>query len=144
MLTSVTITDTGNESFSRTILSALTVSTCRAYVTETIAISSSPIVYHPGLKLHAQDVYLSNTGSTAVAGPLFLILEDLPAGVSLVNKSGATACFAPIGSRYVVALPERSSLAPNTTVVVRLGFRGPSGSAISYTPLVAGSLGGAP
>jgi hypothetical protein len=144
VLTSVTITDTGNESFSRTILSALTVSTCRAYVTETIAISSSPIVYHPGLKLYAQDVYLSDTGSRAVAGPLFLILEDLPAGVSLVNKSGATACFAPIGSRYVVALPERSLLAPNTTVVVRLGFSDLSGAAISYTPLTAGSLGGAP
>jgi hypothetical protein len=148
VLTSVTITDTGNQGQgtdgSRAILSALTVSTCRAYVTETIAISSSKIVYDPSLKLYFQDVSLSNTGSTAVPGPLFLILEDLPAGVTLVNKSGATACFAPIGSRYVEALPERSSLAPNTTVVVGLGFSDPSGAAISYTPLVAGSLGGAP
>jgi hypothetical protein len=148
VLNSVTITDTGNEGQgtdgSRAILSALTVSTCRAYVTETIAISSSKIVYDPSLKLYFQDVSLSNTGSTAVPGPLFLILEDLPAGVTLVNKSGATACFAPIGSRYVEALPERSSLAPNTTVVVGLGFSDPSGAAISYTPLVAGSLGGAP
>ena len=55
VLNSVTITDTGNEGQgtdgSRAILSALTVSTCRAYVTETIAISSSKIVYDPSLKL---------------------------------------------------------------------------------------------
>jgi hypothetical protein len=91
-----------------------------------------------------QGVTLTNTGTTAVKGPLFLILEDLPAGVTLANRSGATACFAPIGSRYVEAFPEGSSLAPNTTVIVRLGFSDPSGAAISYTPLVAGSLGGLP
>jgi len=143
-LIDVTITDTGNEVFSRAIFSALTVSTCRAYVTETIGISSSEIVYDADLKLYFQEVTLSITGSTAVAGPLFFILEDLPAGVSLANKSGATACFAPIGSRYVEALPEGSALAPDTSVVVKLGFSDPSGAAISYTPLVTGSLGGAP
>src|ERR1035441_1505932 len=146
VLTSVTITDTGNEGqgTNRAVFSAITVSTCHAYVTETITISSSKIVYDPALKLYLQEVYLGNTGPTALAGPLFFILEDLPAGVRLANKSGATACFAPIGSRYVEALPEGSSLAPNTSVVVRLGFSDPSGAAISYTPLVAGSLGGAP
>ena len=72
------------------------------------------------------------------------ILEDLPAAVSLANKSAATVCFAPIGSRYVEALPAGSSLAPDTSVIVKLAFSDPSGAAISYTPLVAGSLGGAP
>jgi hypothetical protein len=144
VLTSVTITDTGNDYFSRAIFSSLTVSTCQAYVTETIAISSSKIVYDKGLKLYLQEVTLTNTGTTAVNGPLFFILEDLPSGVTLVNKSAATACFAPIGSRYVVALPEGSALAPNTTVAVRLGFSDLSGAAITYTPLAAGSLGGTP
>ena len=144
VLTSVTITDTGSYDLSRAIFSALTVSTCRAYVAEGITISSSTIFYDPSLKLYLQEVKLSNIGSTAVAGPLFFILEGLPAGVRLANKSAATACFSPIGSRYVEAVPIGSSLAPNTSVVVRLGFSDPSGAAISYTPLVAGSLGGAP
>jgi hypothetical protein len=146
VLTSVTITDAGNEGQgnSRAVFSALTVSTCHAYVTETIGISGSQIVYDPALKLYVQEVTLSNTGTTAVAGPLFFILEDLPAAVSLANKSAATACFAPIGSRYVEALPAASSLAPGTSVIVKLAFSDPSGAAISYTPLVAGSLGGAP
>jgi hypothetical protein len=148
VLNSVTITDTGHEGTgtdgSRAVFAAITVSTCRAYLTEGITISSSKIVYDTRLKLYLQDVFLTNTKTTAAAGPLFLILQDLAAGVSLANKSGATECFAPIGSRYVVAFPEGSLLAPNTSAFVRLGFSDPSGAAISYTPLVAGSLGGAP
>jgi hypothetical protein len=148
ILTSVTITDTGNEGSgtngSRAVLAALTVSTCHAYVAEGIALSSSAIVYDPTLKIYAQEITLENTGTAAVAGPLFFILEDVPSGVALLNKSGATACFAPLGSRYILALPEGSSLAPNTSVVLGLYFSDPSGTAISYTPLTAGSLGGLP
>ena len=144
VLTSVTITDTGSYDLSRAMFSALTVSTCRAYVAEGITISSSKIVYDPSKSIYLQEVALTNAGTTAVSGPLFFILEDLPSGVTLVNKSAATACFAPVGSRFVEALPEGSSLAPNTTVIVKLGFSDPSGAAITYTPLVAGSLGGAP
>jgi hypothetical protein len=144
VLTSVTITDTGSYDLSRAMFSALTVSTCRAYVAEGITIFSSKIVYDPSKSIYLQEVSLTNAGTTAVRGPLFFILEDLPSGVTLVNKSAATACFAPVGSRFVEALPEGSSLAPNTTVIVKLGFSDPSGAAITYTPLVAGSLGGAP
>jgi hypothetical protein len=144
VLTKVTITDTGASEFSRAVVSAITVSTCRAYVTETVSFSGSQIVYDPKLQLYAQQVVISNVGATAVAGPLFYILENLPAEVRLANNSAATACFAPIGSPYVEALPAGSSLAPGTSVVVKFGFRDPSGAAISYTPLVTGSLGGTP
>jgi hypothetical protein len=147
-LNSVTITDTGSEgngtNGSRAVLAALTVSTCRTYLTETITSTSSQIVYEPSVKLYVQEVALKNTGTTSVAGPLFFVLEDLPAGVTLFNKSGATACVAPLGSRYVVPLPAGSNLAPNTEVVFRLWFSDPSGAGITYTPLTAGSLGGAP
>jgi hypothetical protein len=144
VLTSVTITDSGNEDLSRAAFAGLTVSTCRAYVAAEITSSSGKIVYDPRKSIYLQDVTLTNAGTTAVDGPLFFILEDLPFGVTLVNKSGATGCFAPIGSRYVVALPEGSTLAPNTTVLVLMAFSDPSGAAITYTPLVAGSLGGLP
>ncbi|HXM44902.1 MAG TPA: hypothetical protein VN924_26935 [Bryobacteraceae bacterium] len=144
VLTSVTITDAGASEYSRGVFSGITVSTCQAYVTETIALVSSKIVYDPSLQVYFQEVTLTNTGTAAVTGPLFFILEDLPAAVTLANKSAATACFAPIGSRFVEALPEGSNLAPNTSVIVKLGFSDPSGAAISYSPLVAGSLGGTP
>ncbi|HUE05780.1 MAG TPA: hypothetical protein VMR62_39930 [Bryobacteraceae bacterium] len=144
VLTSVIITDTGSYDLSRAMLSALTVSTCSAYVAEGITISSSKIFYDPTNRIYRQNVALTNAGTMAVNGPLFFILQDLPSAVTLVNKWEATACFAPIGSRYTVPLPEGSALAPNTTVVVKLAFSDPSGATISYTPLVAGSLGGTP
>jgi hypothetical protein len=129
---------------SRAVLAALTVSTCRAYLAEGIKITSSPIVYYPGLKAYAQGVSLTNTLATAVNGPLFFILEDLPAGVTLVNRSEPAECLAPADSRYVVPLPAGSSLAPNTSTVFGLYFSDPSGAAITYTPMTAASLGGRP
>jgi hypothetical protein len=142
----VTITDTGNEGNgnSRAMLAALTVSTCQSYVVPGLTYSSSPIVYFPDSKLYAQDVYLTNNNIGAVPGPVDLILEDLPAGVRLETESRSTACYAPIGSPYVTALPKGSTLAPNTTLVVRLEFKDPSGSAISYTPLTVSGIFGQP
>jgi hypothetical protein len=138
-LASVTITDTGNEgegtNGSRAVLAALTVSTCDAYVSEGITFSSGPIVYYPDLKLYVQHLEVTNGRTTALAGPLFLILENLPAGVSVVNGSAPSTCFAPIGSPTLVALPRGSSLAPNTSLNATLVFRDPSGTAITYTPL---------
>jgi hypothetical protein len=144
VLTSVIITDTGSYDLSRAMLSALTVSTCSAHVAEGITISSSKIFYDPTNRMYRQNVALTNAGTAGVNGPLFFVLQDLPSAVTLVNKWEATACFAPIGSRYTVPLPEGSALAPNTTVVVKLAFSDPSGATISYTPLVAASLGGTP
>jgi hypothetical protein len=147
-LTSVTITDTGNEgngtNGSRAILAALTVDTCESYVTEGLTLSTGPIIYHPDLGLYAQDVGLKNEGATAIAGPIRLILGGLPAAAGLVNESRPTACYTPIGSPYLGVLPSGNSLAPNTTGVVHLGFSDPTGTAITYTPLAVGGPGDAP
>ena len=147
-LDSVTITDTGSEGNgtdgSRAVFAAITVSTCQSYVIPGVSVSSSAIVYLPDLHLYAQEVTLTNDNATAVTGPLDLILENLPAAVHLENESSPTACFDPIGSPYVVALPKGSSLAPNTKVVVHLGFRDISGAAITYTPLTVSSRLGSP
>jgi hypothetical protein len=138
-LASITIIDTGNEgegtNGSRAVLAAVTVSTCDAYVAEGITVSGGPIVYYPGPKLYVQHLDVTNGRTTALAGPLFLILENLPAGVSVANESTPSKCFAPIGSPTVVALPIGSSLAPNTSLDATLVFRDPSGTAITYTPL---------
>jgi hypothetical protein len=138
-LASVTITYTGNAgngtNGSRAVLAAGTVSTCGTYTAEGITVSSGPIVYDPGPRLYVQQLDVTNGGTTAIAGPLFLILENLPDGVSVVNRSTPSTCFAPIGSPTLVALPKDSSLAPNTSLNTTLVFRDPSGTAITYTPL---------
>jgi len=144
VLSSVTITDTGNEGFSRAIFSGLTVSTCESYVAANIHVTPGKILYHPRENIYTQRVTLTNAGTQAVNGPLFLVLEDLPAGVELVHQAGQTHCWAPIGSPYVFVLPEGSSLAPGTTAVILVGYRDPSGAAISYMPLAIVSQGATP
>jgi hypothetical protein len=148
VLTSVTITDTGNEgngtNGSRAVFSALTVSTCQAYVTKFLTLSTSPFLYHPHAQLYTQDITLSNNSAAPILGPVYLILEDLSAGVNLVNESKPTACYAPIGSPYLLVLPKGSTLAPDASVVVHLAFSDPSGAAITYTPLTVNGLAGTP
>jgi len=147
-LTSVTITDTGNEgngtNGSRAVLAAVTVSTCHAYPAEGLTISSGPIIYDPRLNVYGQKVSLKNVGTTAIAGPLFFILQDLAAGVSLVGKAGETGCIERVGSPYLVPLAAGESLAPNTSVDFRLVYSDPSAAEITYKSLTAVSLGGRP
>lgn len=122
-LESVTITDSGNIGLSRAVLAGLTVSACQGDVAVRISVSADRIIYHTGSKLYTQKVLLANTDKTsALDGPLFLVLEDLSAGVSLVNSSDATSCFATVGSPFIVVLPKGSALAPNTTAVIRLSL----------------------
>lgn len=89
------------------MFTALTVSTCPVIATENLTLS----------RIYLQRITLANRGATAVSGPVYLVLEDLPEG---------------------------SNLAPNTTLFLYLKLSGPSGAAITYTPLLASSLAGTP
>jgi hypothetical protein len=143
-LTSVTLTDTGNEVFSRAILAALTVGTCGALPTENLAIAPKGIVFHQGTGDYSQIVGFTNQGTSAIEGPVYLIVEDLPAGVTILNKSDATMCYSPLGSPYIEVLPKGASMAPQTTAYVKLQFSDPSGMPIAYTPLTVNGSGGTP
>lgn len=148
-LTSITITDTGNEgngtNGSRAVVAAFTVSTCHAYATETISTSAGAIIYDQTANIDLQRIQLKNVGAAPLAGPLFFILEDLTPGVTVLDESGgSTSCFAPLGSRYIVALPIGSALAPGTTLERWLEFNDPANAAITYTPLVVSGVGGRP
>ena len=137
-LTSITITDTGNEGSgvngSRTVLAAVTVSTCATAVAEGITMATGPIVYHAGAQVYVQHLYVTNHLTTPIPGPVFVILENLP-DVTVLNKFVRSACIAPLGSPTVLVLPKGSSLAAGTTLDFPLLFQDPSGTPITYTPL---------
>lgn len=79
-----------------------------------------------------QTVTLTNTGSSAVMGPVYLALGDLSANTTLSNASGMTSHVAPMGSPYVVA--SNTSIAPGAFVTVVLEFTPPSSGSVTYTP----------
>lgn len=85
----------------------------------------------------AQQVQVTNSGQEPVAAPLWLALDNLSAGVTLLNAGGTTAVLAPLGSPLVnVPLGDDGVLRPHETQTVRLEFLDPADAAVSYTSRV--------
>lgn len=78
-------------------------------------------------------VRIQNTGSVAVPGPLYLVLDNLSSNATLVNAAGTTAVLAPLGSPYVLVNLDGNSLAPGDSAVAELNFSDPTLQPISYT-----------
>ncbi|MGC4055876.1 MAG: lamin tail domain-containing protein [Paludibaculum sp.] len=74
-------------------------------------------------------VRIVNNSTTAIAGPVYLQLTNLPPGVTLLNADGQIA-----GSPYLVVA--RSALAGGAALNVRVRFGNAGPYAISYTPRV--------
>lgn len=81
-------------------------------------------------------VRIQNTGSVAVPGPLYLVLDNLSSNATLENSSGTTAVLAPMGSPYVTVNLDNNTLAPGDSAVVQLDFSDPTGTPITYTTRV--------
>jgi hypothetical protein len=81
-------------------------------------------------------VRIQNTGSVAVPGPLYLVLDNLSSNATLDNAAGTTSVLAPLGSPYVLVSLDGDSLAPGDSAVAQLDFSDPSLQPISYTSRV--------
>lgn len=84
--------------------------------------SYSSSLYHPGAHF-IQDVTLTNTGSAPAMAPLRLVLDGLPATVSLVNASGGTSAPASGGAPFINVPLGAGQLAVGQSATVRLEFR---------------------
>ena len=73
---------------------------------------------------------IQNTGTTAIAGPIQVLLTNLSAGVSMSNSTGTHN-----GSPYITASAD--GLAPGASVSVPIQFTNPSGVSIAFTPVTA-------
>jgi predicted extracellular nuclease len=96
-------------------------------VTANVKITLSAMTPNRITGKYTGSVSFTNTSGKAIDGPLQLVLQGLPAGVSLDNKSGDFA-----GAPYVT-LPS-ASLAPGATVTVGLTFTDPSRINVTFTP----------
>jgi hypothetical protein len=82
-----------------------------------------------------QTVYVSNTGDSAVSGPVFVALDNLSSDATLLNSDGITQILPPIGSPFVQVPTGFGGdvLFPHQTKIVNLVFQDPSAGAITYT-----------
>ncbi len=78
-----------------------------------------------------QTVTITNRGSSAIAGPVQLVLDGLSANTALSNANGVTVGNAPNGSPYLTA--SSGSIAPGAAVTVTLQFNLPTSGGVNYS-----------
>ena len=102
-----------------------------------LSASVGQTVFNPKTQVYSQTVLIRNEGSGLAAEPLWLVLDDLSAGVTLLNADGSSSVLSPLGSPYI-SVPQRgeSVLGAGETRSVTLQFSNPSGEPIIYTPRV--------
>jgi 2',3'-cyclic-nucleotide 2'-phosphodiesterase (5'-nucleotidase family) len=94
-------------------------------VTAGAKLSKSGLVYNAGTQIYTAQITLTNTGAVPLQAPLKVVLEGVPAGVTVVNVSGSY-----YSQPY---LKLNGSLAPGGSQSVQVQFKKTSGS-ITYSP----------
>ena len=111
---------------------------CASNVTQQVQVSLSGIRRNLVTGRWLQTVTLRNGGTSALAGPIALVFDNLSANATLFNPSGTTACAAPLGRAYVlVPAGTDQILSPGETATANLEFvNAQASTAITYTPRI--------
>jgi hypothetical protein len=110
-------------------------------VAQGVTVARGGYVYDRRTQLFVQQVQLTNTGTTPVSGPVWLVLDTLSANASLYNAAGTTANFPPLGSPYIgINIGGDNVLSPGETATVMLEFTDPTRGAINYTARVLSGM----
>lgn len=91
-----------------------------------VKLSKSGLVFNPGTQIYTGQITLKNTGTVALTAPLKIVIEGLPAGVTVVNASGSYY------SQPYLALA--GTLAPGGSQSVQVQFKRAANTPISYNP----------
>jgi hypothetical protein len=112
-------------------------SSCAAEVSNSVTITRSGFSYNFTTRRFYQKITLTNTGASAIADPLSLVLASLSSNATLFNATGTTSCAAPVNSPFInIAGP----LGAGASTSVVLQFTDPTHGAIAYsTRVFAGS-----
>lgn len=118
------------------------VQTCADNVSAQVSVTRGGFRLNYTAQRYVQSVVLKNTGGSAVAGPVSLVLDSLSANAALFNKTGVTGCAAPLGSAYVNAnVGADNALTPGETATVVLEFTNPTNRGITYNTRVLAGAG---
>ncbi len=94
-------------------------------------ISGSGYTFNRALNKFVQTLTVKNSGTTALTGPIHVVLTGLSAGTTLSNATGTTTTTAP-GSKFVTV--SNGNLAAGASVTFQLLFTPPTGgTSITYT-----------
>jgi phosphatidylinositol-3-phosphatase len=102
-----------------------------------VSVTAGPAVLNPHTHQARQVVRIANNGSSPVPAPLWLVLDNLNAGISLLNADGITTVLAPLGSPYIgVPAGGDDFLKPHEAKTVTLEFADPGNAPVNYNTRV--------
>jgi hypothetical protein len=111
-------------------------------VTSSVSIVYGAFRYNAATRRFIQVVTITNTASTAIQGPLSLVLDNLNSGVSLYGATATTTATTPAGSPYLdLNAGADNRLMPGESASLTLQFDDPTRSAISYSSRVLAGIG---
>lgn len=110
-----------------------TLPACALDVSANVKVTRSGFRLNRSTGRYVQTLTLTNTGGSSINGPITLILSNLSANASLVNKSGNTSCLAPAGVPYITVGLTGNVLGAGSSVAVALNFTNSSSQPILYT-----------
>jgi hypothetical protein len=96
-------------------------------ITAQLSWYASGLVYNRATQSFNGTLKLSNNTAGAIAGPVYLVLDGLPSGVTLQNASGLRN-----GKPYITL----GGLAAGSSVSTALVFKNPANLSLTYTPVV--------
>lgn len=94
-----------------------------------IQVTGSGLAYSRVTRTFDGTVTVSNIGTTAIAGPIQIVMDSLTSGVTLVNASST------FGGFPYITVPGVNSLAPGQSATVSVQFMNPSFTAIYFVPV---------
>jgi uncharacterized repeat protein (TIGR01451 family) len=132
----VTYTGSANPVSANLNLSTTVASPATTDITNEVGLLETPIVRDPlaGSGSYIQGALFINESGAAIDGPVALVLNGLPAGVTVTNASGTTASGAP----YINIEPPNGVWQPGVRyfLVAVITFSDPTHVKITYTPEV--------
>jgi hypothetical protein len=111
---------------------------CAGNVSASLAVTRSGFSYSPLAKRYAQTLTLTNASGAAIAGPIYVVLDNLSSNATLYNTGGSTSCAAPTGSPYVLLT---GSLNTGATATAVLQFTNPTNAPINYATRILEGAG---
>lgn len=101
----------------------------------------TPGLYRAGQRF-VQSVTIRNGGTAAISGPFYLVLDNVPNGVTVVNRNGSTVNAAPLGSPFLrLNVGSEGVLSPGESASVRLEFVISQSAAPNFTARVLAGAG---
>ncbi|HYL85372.1 MAG TPA: choice-of-anchor Q domain-containing protein, partial [Candidatus Angelobacter sp.] len=122
-----------------TVTANFTPCDCAEDVTASVTVTRGGYVLNPVTGRYAQTVTVKNNSPSTLTGPLSLVLDNLSAGATLADATGATDSLQPpAGSPY---LSDNVTLASGQSASFALQFADPAHSPITYSTRVLAGPG---